>query len=215
MEPATLETLVTGETAYRVDMIERINRGLPTLIAFVMTVTYLVLLFSFKSVLLPLKAVLMNILSLGASLGSVVLVFQEGWLAETLQITSTGYVSIIIPVSIFCVVFGISMDYEVFLISRIMEEYERTGNNDWSTAAGLEKIGALITSAALILMVVVGSFIFTDIEITKALGLGLFSAIFIDATFIRIIVVPALMKLLGEANWWSPYWLFRKVNKRL
>lgn len=210
LDSGSLETWVTGETAFRVDMIDRINQGLPALVAFVITVTYFVLFFAFKSVLLPLKAVLMNILSLGASLGIVVLVFQNGWFAEVLQITSTGYVSVIMPVTIFCVVFGISMDYEVFLISRIMEEYESTGDNDWSTATGLKKTGGLITSAASILMVVVGSFIFTDIEITKSLGLGLFSAIFIDATFIRIIVVPALMKLLGQANWWSPAWLHGK-----
>jgi putative drug exporter of the RND superfamily len=149
----------------------------------------------------------MNALSLWASLGIVVIVFQYGWLADTLNITSIGYVSIIMPVTIFCIVFGILMDYEVFLISRIKEEYDLTGDNDQSTAVGLQKTGSLISSAALILMVVVGSFIFTNIEITKALGVGLFCAIFIDATLIRIIVVSALMKLLGPANWWVPRWL--------
>ncbi|MEW9674208.1 MMPL family transporter [Ammoniphilus sp. 3BR4] len=207
LDSGSLETLVTGGTAYRVDMLDRINKGLPTLVGFVMAVTYLVLFFAFKSVLLPLKAVLMNLLSLGASLGIVVAVFQNGWMAEALNITSIGYVSFVLPVTIFCVVFGISMDYEVFLISRIMEEYERTGDNDRSTAEGLRKTGSLITSAAFILIVVVGSFIFTDIEITKALGIALFCAIFIDATFIRIVVVPGLMKLLGHANWWAPGWL--------
>ncbi|PLS03315.1 MMPL family transporter [Neobacillus cucumis] len=202
-----LNTLITGQTAMRVDMLDRIFSGLPLLMLFIMTVTYLVLLLAFKSILIPLKAVLMNVMSLGASLGIVVIVFQDGWLADTLRITSTGYVSIIMPVTIFCIVFGISMDYEVFLISRIKEEFDRTGDNNKSTAIGLQKTGTLISSAALILIVVVGSFIFTDIEITKALGVGLFCAIFIDATFIRIIVVPALMKLLGRANWWAPKWL--------
>ncbi|WHY89275.1 MMPL family transporter [Neobacillus cucumis] len=201
------ERFVTGQTAIRVDMLDRIFLGLPYLMGFIIAVTYLILLFAFKSVLIPLKAVAMNILSLGASLGIVVIIFQYGWLADDLRITSTGYVSIIMPVTIFCIVFGISMDYEVFLISRIKEEYDRTGDNNRSTAVGLQKTGSLISSAAFILMVVVGSFIFTNIEITKALGVGLFCAIFIDATLIRIIVVPALMKLLGPANWWAPKWI--------
>ncbi|WP_214733406.1 MMPL family transporter [Bacillus sp. ISL-46] len=205
-----LETYVTGQTALLVDMMDRINFGLPLMMLFIISVTYLRLLFVFKSVLIPLKAVMMNVLSLGASLGIVVIIFQYGWLTNLLNITSTGYVSIIMPVTIFCIVFGISMDYEVFLISRIKEEYDRSGDNEKSTAAGLQKTGRLISSAALILLVVVGSFIFTNIEITKGLGVGLFCAIFIDATLIRIIVVPALMKLLGPANWWAPRWILGK-----
>ncbi len=205
-----LVTYVTGQTALRVDMMDRINSGLPLMMLFIISVTYFILLFAFKSVLIPLKAIMMNVLSLGASLGIVVIVFQYGWLADFLNITSTGYVSIIMPVTIFCIVFGISMDYEVFLISRIKEEYDRSGDNVKSTAVGLQKTGRLISSAALILLVVVASFIFTNIEITKALGVGLFCAIFIDATLIRIIVVPALMKLLGPANWWAPRWIVGK-----
>lgn len=206
LDAGTLGAYITGFSANRIDIIERIDSGMPGMIAFVMAVTYAVLFAAFRSVLLPLKAVLMNVLSLGASLGIVVVVFQRGWLSGLLHITSVGYVSVILPVTIFCVVFGISMDYEVFLISRIKEEYKRTGDNEVSTAVGLTKTGGLITSAALILIVVVGSFIFTDIEITKALGVGLFSAIFIDATLIRVIVVPALMKLMGRLNWWAPAW---------
>src|SRR5690606_16310695 len=118
------------------------------------------------------------------------------WLAEWLQIGSIGYIDAVLPVLIFCVVFGISMDYEVFLISRIMEEYEASGNNEYSTAEGLKKTGSLITSAAFILIVVVGTFIFTDIQMMKALGLGLSFAVLLDATVIRIFLVPALMKLL-------------------
>jgi RND superfamily putative drug exporter len=134
-------------------------------------------------------------------------VFQYGYLADAFAVSAVGYVSATVPVLIFCVVFGISMDYEVFLITRIMEEYEASGDNERSTAAGLMRTGGLITSAAFILVVVVGSFIFTDIEIIKALGLGLALAILIDATIIRIAVVPALMKLLGRANWWAPAWM--------
>ncbi len=213
-----LETAVTGGPAYRLDIIDRIQKEIPEVLIFVMGITYLVLLLAFRSVLLPLKAVLMNMLSLGASLGIVVLVFQHGIMADILHITSIGYVSATLPVIIFCVVFGISMDYEVFLISRIMEEYEASGDNDQSTAEGLKKTGSLITSAAFILVVVVGSFIFTDIEIMKALGLGLGLAVLIDATIVRVMLVPALMKLLGDANWWAPRWLRvkpqAKVEKR-
>lgn len=202
-----LDIAVTGGPAYRLDIIDRIQNEIPEVLTFVMGITYIVLLLAFRSVLLPLKAVLMNMLSLGASLGVVVLVFQHGYMADLLHITSIGYVSATLPVIIFCVVFGISMDYEVFLISRIMEEYEASGDNDKSTAEGLKKTGSLITSAAFILVVVVGSFIFTDIEIMKALGLGLGLAVLIDATIVRVMLVPALMKLLGDANWWAPKWL--------
>jgi len=207
LDPGGLETAVTGGPAYRIDIIDRIQGEIPQVLSFVMGITYLVLLRAFRSVLLPLKAVLMNMLSLGASLGLVVLVFQYGHFADMLHITTIGYVSATLPVIIFCVVFGISMDYEVFLISRMMEEYEATGDNDHSTAEGLKKTGSLITSAAFILVVVVGSFLFTDIEIMKALGLGLGLAVLIDATIIRVMLVPALMKLLGRANWWAPKWL--------
>jgi RND superfamily putative drug exporter len=209
-----LQLLVTGGPAYRLDILERINDGIPKVVGFVMIVTYFVLLLAFRSVLLPLKAVLMNMLSLGASMGIVVTVFQKGFLADALHITSIGYVSATLPVIIFCVVFGISMDYEVFLISRIAEEYENTGDNERSTAEGLKKTGSLITSAAFILIVVVGAFIFTDIEIIKALGLGLTLAVLIDATLIRILIVPSLMKLLGKANWWAPDWIKGKSRRR-
>lgn len=202
-----LEVVVTGGPAYRLDVIERIESQLLNVLLFVFGVTFIILLIAFRSVLLPLKAVLMNVLSLGASIGIVVAVFQFGYLADLFQITSIGYVSAMLPVIIFCVVFGISMDYEVFLISRIQEEYERTWDNEKGTAEGLKKTGSLITSAAFILIVVVGSFVFTDIEIMKAMGLGLGLAVFIDATIIRVLLVPALMKLMGRANWWAPRWL--------
>ncbi|MDB5053185.1 MAG: putative drug exporter of the superfamily [Bacilli bacterium] len=202
-----LQANITGGPAHRVDIIDRIQDQMVKVLVFIMGITYVVLLFAFRSVLLPLKAVLMNVLSLGASLGVVVKVFQDGYLANVFHITSIGYVNATLPISIFCIVFGISMDYEVFLISRIMEEYRRSGDNEHSTALGLTKTGGLITSAAFILVVVVGSFIFTDIEIMKGIGLGLALAVLIDATIIRIIIVPALMKLLGKANWWAPKWL--------
>ncbi|MBV6714026.1 MMPL family transporter [Paenibacillus chitinolyticus] len=202
-----LDVHMTGGPAYRLDMLDRIQDKLPVVIMFVLGVTFIVLLLAFRSLLLPLKAVLMNVLSLGASIGAVVLVFQHGFLADLMRVTSTGYVSATVPIVIFCVVFGISMDYEVFLISRIAEEYDRSGDNERSTAEGLMKTGSLITSAAFILIVVVGTFIFTDIEIMKALGLGLALAVLIDATVVRVLLVPALMKLFGRLNWWAPGWL--------
>ncbi|MGZ9583256.1 MMPL family transporter [Paenibacillus marinisediminis] len=206
MDMDATESYVTGATAFRLDIIDRITDALPYVVLFILAVTYIVLFIAFRSVLLPLKAVLMNVLSLGASLGIVVLVFQYGVFADLFQVTSTGMVVAMLPVIIFCVVFGISMDYEVFLLSRIAEEYERTGDNEHSTAEGLIKTGGIITSAAFILIVVVGAFIFTDNEMMKAVGLGLATSIFLDATLIRVFLVPALMKLLGKANWWAPRW---------
>ncbi|MDK8182281.1 MMPL family transporter [Paenibacillus sp. UMB4589-SE434] len=196
---------VTGGPAYRLDIVERITTALPFVVIFILTVTYVVLFLAFRSVLLPLKAVLMNVLSLGASLGIVVLVFQYGYMADLFKVTSTGIVVAMLPVIIFCVVFGISMDYEVFLLSRIAEEYEASGDNERSTAEGLKKTGGIITSAAFILIAVVGAFIFTDNEMMKAIGLGLATSVLLDATLIRIFLVPALMKLMGRANWWSPW----------
>lgn len=213
MELEGAETYVTGAISFRLDIIDRITSALPYVVGFILVVTYVVLFVAFRSVLLPLKAVLMNVLSLGASLGIVVLVFQHGLFADLFQVTSTGMVVAMLPVIIFCVVFGISMDYEVFLLSRIAEEYERTGDNERSTAEGLVKTGSIITSAALILIVVVGAFIFTDNEMMKAIGLGLSVSVLLDATLIRVFLVPALMKLLGKANWWAPR-RFRSEDSR-
>ncbi|WP_370570227.1 MMPL family transporter [Paenibacillus sp. JCM 10914] len=218
MDTGDLTTYVTGSPAYKLDIIEIIHENLPFVLVFVFAVTYVILLVAFRSIVLPLKASFMNLLSLGAGLGIVVWVFQEGYGADWIGVSSTGSVFALLPILIFCVVFGISMDYEVMLLSRVMENYERTGDNEASTAEGLESTGGLITSAALILAVVVGAFIFTDNEVMKAIGLGLTTAILLDATVIRILLVPAFMKLLGKANWWTPAWMFaghkRSVKNR-
>lgn len=208
-----LKTYVSGEAAINIDIVQRINEGLPYTITFIFIATFIILFYTFRSVVLPLKAVLMNILSLGASLGIVVAVVQKGYFSELFNISHMGYVSAVTPVVIFCIVFGISMDYEVFMISRIKEEYDRTGDNEHSTAIGLMKTGNIISSAALILMVVVGAFILTDVEIIKALGLGLAIAVLLDATIVRLFLVPSLMKLMGNLNWWAPRWLFKKERK--
>ncbi|WP_054957023.1 MMPL family transporter [Paenibacillus dakarensis] len=208
-----MKTYITGNPAYKLDIVNEIRQGLPYVLLFVFITTYIILLFAFRSVVLPLKAGLMNLLSLGGGLGIVVWVFQEGIGAEWLGVTTTGSVFALLPILIFCVVFGISMDYEVILLSRIMESYEASRDNELSTADGLEKTGGLITSAALILAVVVGAFIFTDNEVMKAIGLGLTAAVLLDATVIRIFLVPAFMKMLGEVNWWSPKWMFRERER--
>ncbi|WP_433941139.1 MMPL family transporter [Paenibacillus lautus] len=208
MDTNELKTYVTGSPAYKLDIMEAIQQNISYVLVFVFAVTYIILLFAFRSIVLPLKASVMNMLSLGAGLGIVVWVFQEGIGAEWLGVSSTGSIFALLPVLIFCVVFGISMDYEVMMLSRIMENYERTGDNEFSTAEGLESTGGLITSAALILAVVVGAFVFTDNEVMKAIGLGLTAAILLDATVIRVLLVPAFMKMLGRANWWSPAWMF-------
>lgn len=214
LDTKELTTYVTGSPAYKFDIMEAIQKHIALVLIFVFVVTYVILLLAFQSVVLPLKASAMNMLSLGAGLGIVVWVFQEGIGADWIGVTSTGTIFALLPVLIFCVVFGISMDYEVMMLSRIMENYERTGDNEFSTAEGLESTGGLITSAALILAVVVGAFVFTDNEVMKAVGLGLTAAILLDATVIRILLVPAFMKIMGKANWWSPSWMFpaRKVS---
>lgn len=203
---------VTGELATQRDIVQRIMGSLPYVISFILVVTYFVLFILFRSILLPLKAVMMNMLSLGASLGIVVLVFQYGYGASWLQVTATGIVVAVLPVIIFCVVFGISMDYEVFLLSRIAEEYKRTHDNEYSTIQGLIQTGSIITSAAFILIVVVGAFIFTDNELMKAIGLGLSVAVLLDVTLIRVFLVPAFMKLMGKWNWWVPKILMQKKS---
>jgi RND superfamily putative drug exporter len=172
-------------------------------------VTYVVLLFLFRSVLLPLKAVLVNSISIIASYGAMVFIFQDGHFQGLLGFKSVGYVEAVLPVILFCVLFGISMDYEVFMLTRMREEWLLTGDNTKSVAYGLAHTGRVITSAALIIVVVAGSFAFTSIIITKALGIGLAMAVALDASIIRILLVPATMRLLGGLNWWLPAWLDR------
>jgi RND superfamily putative drug exporter len=171
--------------------------------------TYLILLMLFRSVVLPIKAILMNVLSILASYGALVWIFQDGNLHEVLGFTPQGFVEASLPVIMFCVLFGLSMDYEVFLLSRIQEEWERSGDNDRAVAVGLQRSGQIITSAALIVVVVTASFVSADVVLIKALGLGIALAVTLDATIVRALLVPATMKLLGRWNWWIPGWLDR------
>lgn len=195
---------VGGFDAGVIDYLANLYGQFPTTILFVVVVTYLVLLVLLRSLILPLKAVLMNGLSLLGAYGAVVWIFQQGHLSGLFNFSPTGYVDEITPIIMFCTLFGLSMDYEVFLLSRMREQYLRTGDNAASVALGLERTGRIITSAALILVVVAGSFAFTDIVLIKAVGLGLAIAILLDATLIRCLLVPATMRVLGDWNWWLP-----------
>jgi RND superfamily putative drug exporter len=201
--------LVTGGTAEIVDVVDQIYDRFWLAGGFVVVMTYTVLLILFRSVVLPLKAIFLNVMSILASYGALVWVFQDGHMHELLRFTPQGFVEASLPVIMFCVLFGLSMDYEVFLLTRIREEWDRTGDNRESVAYGLERSGRIITSAALIVVVVTGSFVSADVVIVKALGLGIAIAVAVDATIVRALLVPATMALLGHVNWWMPAWLDR------
>jgi RND superfamily putative drug exporter len=201
---AGLHRAVGGYTPGAMDYINALYSDFPKAILFVIGSTFVVLLVLFRSVVLPLKAVLMNILSLLGSYGALVFVFQQGHLSGVLNFSSTGFIDEMTPIIMFCTLFGLSMDYEVFLLARIREEYCATGDNARAVEQGLARTGRIITSAALILVVVAGSFAFTNLILVKAVGLGLALAILIDATLIRSLLVPATMRVLGTWNWWAP-----------
>jgi RND superfamily putative drug exporter len=180
----------------------------------VILVTYLVLFLLTGSVVLPLKAVLTNLFSISASFGAMVWIFQEGHLSQQLGFSAQS-IDPSLPVILFSLVFGMSMDYEVLLISRIQEEYRRIGDNQAAVAIGLEKSGRLITGAAAIMAAVFLAFGLADVVLIKALGIALAIAVAIDATIVRILIVPAIMRLLGRANWWAPRplaWLHRRIG---
>ena len=200
--PEGVSFLVGGLSAGQKDFISSVYGMAPYAAAFVLGVTYLVLLYTFKSVFIPLKAVAVNILSLTASFGAMVFVFQDGNFSNLLNFTPLGFVDATLPILMFCTIFGVSMDYEVFLLSRIREAYENGDSNTASVAKGLVSTAGIITSAAAIIIVVTGAFAFTGIIITKAVGLGLAVAVFVDATIIRVLLVPATMRVLGDWNWW-------------
>ena len=195
---------IGGTQALSLDFTRYLYGNFPRTILFILVTTYLLLLLMFRSLLLPLKAVLVNVLSLAASYGVLVYVFQWGHFSSQLGFTSTGFVDSTMPILIFCVLFGLSMDYEVFLLSRIREEWLRTHNNRHAVARGLEKTGGVITNAALLFAIVTGAFTFTSLVTTKELGLGMTVAVLVDATVIRTLLVPAAMRLLGRWNWWLP-----------
>ncbi|MCL6439153.1 MAG: MMPL family transporter [Rubrobacteraceae bacterium] len=200
--PPGVSILVGGLSAGQRDFISSLYGHLPYAAGFVLGVTLVILFFTFRSLFIPLKAVLVNILSLSASFGAMVFVFQEGHFSGLLGFTPEGFIDATLPILMFCTVFGVSMDYEVFLLSRIREAYERGKSNTESVAEGITTTAGIITSAAAIVIVVTGAFAFTGIVLTKAVGLGLAVAVFVDATLIRILLVPAAMRILGDWNWW-------------
>jgi RND superfamily putative drug exporter len=193
------QVLATGETAFDLDIVSFILARTPTAVGVVILVTYLVLFLLTGSVVLPLKAVITNLFSISASFGALVFVFQQGHFSQLLGFTPQS-IDPSIPVILFSIVFGMSMDYEVLLISRIQEEYRRTGDNQRGVALGLEKSGRLITGAAAIMCAVFLAFGAAEVVIIKSIGIGLA----IDATIVRILIVPSVMRILGRANWWAP-----------
>jgi uncharacterized membrane protein YdfJ with MMPL/SSD domain len=206
------EKLVTGFTAIDADTVNFIIERTPTAVAFVMIATIIVLFLLLGSVVLPIKAVVMNLLSISASFGALVWVFQDGHGAQLLGFEAAS-IDPSTPVIMFCIVFGLSMDYEVLLLARIQEEYLRTGDNTRSVAEGLERSGRLITGAAAIMVGVFGAFGLAEIVLIKAIGLGMALAVAIDATLVRALVVPATMRLLGDLNWWAPAPLARLYRR--
>jgi uncharacterized membrane protein YdfJ with MMPL/SSD domain len=202
------EATVGGATQFGVDVDRAIFGGLPTMLLFILAVSYLVLLVLLRSVLLPLKAIVMNLLTVGAAYGVLVAVFQWGWL-DWIGYSSPGYVDTIVPALVLAVTFGLSMDYEVFLLTRIRERYAEHGRNDEAVAEGLVGSARIITSAALVMVAVFAAFAVAGAPSLRELGVGLAVAIGLDATIVRLVVVPATMRLLGDWNWWVPRLLAR------
>ena len=205
---------VGGQTAAFVDTSERVADRLFAFVAAVVGLSLLLLVFVFRSIVVPIKAAAMNLLSIGAAYGVMVMVFQWGWGASLIGVHSSVPIVSFIPMFMFAIVFGLSMDYEVFLLSRVREHYLATGDNDSAVVHGLGSTARVITSAAMIMVAVFLGFIAGSDPSTKMFGLGLASAIFIDATIVRMVLVPATMKLLGSANWWLPSWLDRRLPGR-
>ena len=204
---------VGGGTATFIDLSDRITNALPWFIGAVVLLSFLLLMVVFRSILVPLKAAVLNLLSIGAAYGVIVAIFQWGWGRSLLGIDQLIPIVSFVPMMMFAVLFGLSMDYEVFLLSRIREEYLKTGKNVESVVSGISTTARVITSAALIMIAVFLSFVTQPDPIAKMFGIGLAVAVFIDATIVRIVLVPATMVLLGDANWWLPGWLDRILPK--
>ncbi|MGW5781344.1 MMPL family transporter [Streptomyces sp. NPDC003863] len=204
---------VGGAAASLSDVGQRTSERLPVFVAAVLAMSFLLLMLVFRSVLVPLKAILLNLLSIGAAYGIMVAVFQWGWGGALIGLEATVPIVSFIPMFLFAILFGLSMDYEVFLLSRVREEYLRTGDNGTAIVEGVSGTARIITSAALIMVAVFLSFAVAEDPSAKMFGLGLATAIFIDATVVRMVLVPATMTLLGRANWWLPKWLDRMLPR--
>jgi RND superfamily putative drug exporter len=202
--PSPFPVSVAGLSAELVDSKASILGRLPLAAGIITVITFTLLFLMFGSVLVPLKAVVLNLLSLTATFGAMVWIFQDGHLSGFLGFTPTGSIMVAMPILMFCIAFGLSMDYEVFLLSRIKEEHDRTGDNERSVAIGLERTGRIVTAAAALLGVVFLAMATSRVSFMKLFGIGLTMAVLMDATLIRATLVPAFMKLAGEANWWAP-----------
>ena len=204
---------VGGQTASGVDFAQVLSARLPWFIGAVLLLSFILLLVVFRSVLVPLKAVVMNLLSIAAAYGVMVAVFQWGWLGSVFGVDGGAPIEPWAPMMLFAIVFGLSMDYEVFLLSSVKEEFDRTGDNSRAVVEGLASTARVITAAAAIMVCVFGSFVVADQRAIKLIGLGLAVAVLIDATLVRMVLVPATMELLGRANWWMPGWLGRRLPR--
>jgi trehalose monomycolate/heme transporter len=202
--PAGAAVLVGGTTAQLVDELQSLGATLPWMALLVAVSTFVLLFLAFGSVVLPVKAIVMNILSLSATFGVIVWVFQWGHLSGLLRFTPTGSIDPTMPILMLAIIFGLSMDYEVFLLSRIREVYDQTGDNAASVAVGLARTGGVITSLAGLLIIVIGAFSASGITFIKLMGVGMIVALILDASLVRVLLVPATMRLLGRANWWAP-----------
>jgi trehalose monomycolate/heme transporter len=202
--PAGARAYVGGQTAQLVDELSSLSATVPWMALVMAAATFVLLFFAFGSVVLPLKAIVMNLLSLAATFGVVVWIFQQGHLSWLLQFEPTGTLDPTMPILMLAIIFGLSMDYEVFLLSRIRERYDATGDNAEAIATGLQRTGGIITSAALLLVIVIGAFSASGITFIKLMGVGMIVALIVDASIVRVLLVPATMRLLGRANWWAP-----------
>jgi RND superfamily putative drug exporter len=201
------DVLTTGQTSYVIDYLDTINGATPWVFLLVLGLSFVLLMVVFRSLIVPLKAIIMNLLSVGAAYGLMVAVFQKGWGADLLGLQKVDFVEAWVPLFLFAILFGTSMDYHVFLLSRIRERFDQTGDNRESVAFGVRRTGGIITGAALIMVAVFGGFAAGDLVMFQQLGFGLAVAVFLDATIVRSVLVPAAMRLLGTANWWFPRWL--------
>jgi RND superfamily putative drug exporter len=207
--PDGAEVLVGGLTADTVDLLSSLESHLPWMAVIIAGVMLVLLFLAFGSLVLPVKAVLVNLLSISASFGVITWIFAEGHLEGPLDFTSTGFLDATQPIFMLAILVGLSMDYEVFLLSRIREQWDLTHDNTLSVATGVQRTGRIITSAALLLAVVIGAFSTSGIVFMKMIGIGMLVALLVDATIVRMLLVPATMKLLGTWNWWAPAPLLR------
>ncbi|MGH2747114.1 MAG: MMPL family transporter, partial [Actinomycetota bacterium] len=210
---APFEVSVAGPSAELVDQKDALFGRVPVAGTLIAVATFVLLFLMFGGVLVPIKAIALNLLSLTATFGAIVWIFQDGHLSGLLDFTPTGTIDMTGPILMFCIAFGLSMDYEVFLLSRIKEEYDLTGDNTGSVALGLERTGRIVTAAALLISVVFVAFVTSGVSFIKMFGVGLTLAVLMDATLVRATLVPAFMRLAGRANWWAPAWL-RRIQER-